>query len=95
MPLHGAIVCDLQYLYAILALYMLDIFTFFNVLLYCAPARLSCPNTHSRWLSLLYLTISDQCTCTIPSLEYERKRVLFIPPSVGNFSLERKSFCIL
>ena len=32
---------------------------------------------------------------TIPSLEYERKRVLFIPPSVGNFSLERKSFCIL
>ena len=37
MPLHGAIVCDLQYLYATLALYMLEIFTFFNVLLYCAP----------------------------------------------------------
>ena len=32
---------------------------------------------------------------TIPSLEYERKRVLFIPPSAGNFSLEMKSFCIL
>ena len=32
---------------------------------------------------------------TIPSLEFERKRVLFIPPSAGNFSLEMKSFCIL
>ena len=32
---------------------------------------------------------------TIPSLEYERKRDLFIPHSVGHFSLERKSFCIL
>ena len=41
MPLHGAIVCDLQYLYAILALYMLEIFTFFDVLLYCVPLRLS------------------------------------------------------
>ena len=29
------------------------------------------------------------------SLECERKRVLFIPPSVSNFSSERKSFCIL
>ena len=32
---------------------------------------------------------------TIPRLEYERKRALFIPHSVGHFSLERKSFCIL
>ena len=33
MPLHTAIVCDLQYLYAILALInMLEIFKFFNVL---------------------------------------------------------------
>ena len=94
MPLHGAIVCDLQYLYAILALYMLKIFTFFDVLLYCAPARLSCPHTHSRWVSLLHLIISDQCH-TIPSVENEQKRVFFIPPSVGNFSSERKSFCIL
>ena len=70
MPLHSAILCDLQYLYAILALYMLGELTTFNCI------------------------ISDQCH-TIPSLEYERKRVLFIPPSVSNFSLERKSFCIL
>ena len=94
MPLHGAIVCDLQYLYAILASYMLEIFTFFDVFLYCAPAGLSCPHTHSRWVSLLHLIISDQCH-TIPSLKNERKRVFFTPPSVGNFSSEKKSFCIL
>ena len=29
MPLHDAIVCDLQYLYAILALYIPEIFKFF------------------------------------------------------------------
>ena len=40
MPLHGAIVCDLQYLYAILASYMLEIFTFFDVFLYCAPCKI-------------------------------------------------------
>ena len=94
MPLHGAIVCDLQYLYAILALYMLEIFTFFDVLLYCVPTRLSCPHTHSRWVSLLHLIISDQCH-TIPSLENQRKRFFFVPPSVGNLSSEWKSFCIL
>ena len=38
--------------------------------------------------------ISDQCH-PIPSLEYEWKRAIFIPPSVGNFSSERKSFCVL
>ena len=94
MPLHGAIVCDLQYLCAILALYMLEIFTFFDVLLYCVPTRLSCPHTHSRWVSLLHLIISDQCH-TIPSLENQRKRFFFVPPSVGNLSSEWKSFCIL
>ena len=94
MPLHGAIVCDLQYLYAILALYMLEIFTFFDVLLYCVPTRLSCPHTHSRWVSLLHLIISNQCH-TIPSLENQRKRFFFVPPSVGNLSSEWKSFCIL
>ena len=94
MPLHGAIVCDLQYLYATLALYMLEIFTFFDVLLYCVPTRLSCPHTHSRWVSLLHLIISDQCH-TIPSLENQRKRFFFVPPSVGNLSSEWKSFCTL
>ena len=44
MPLHGAIVCDLQYLYEILALYMLEIFTFFDVLLYCVPTTFHSPN---------------------------------------------------
>ena len=41
------------------------------------------------------LTTFNYYTAT-PSLpEYEGKRVFFIPPSVGNFSSERKSFCIL
>ena len=92
--IYSAIVCDLQYLYSILALYMLEMFTFFDVLLYCVPTRLPCPHTHSRWVSLLHLIISDQCH-TIPSLENQRKRFLFVPPSVGTFSSEWKSFCIL
>ena len=92
--IYSAIVCDLQSLYSILAFYMVEIFTFFDVLLYCVPTRLSCPHTHSRWVSLLHLIISDQCH-TIPSLEYERKRFFFVPPSVGNFSSEWKSFFIL
>ena len=49
----------------------------------------------ARAFTLDELTTFNYHTAT-PSLpENERKRVFFIPPSVGNFSSERKSFCIL
>ena len=92
MPLHGAIVCDLQYLYAILALYMLEI-SFLCIIILC-PCKIVM-SEHAFTLGELTTFNYIRPMYTIPSLEYERKRVLFIPPSVGNFSLERKSFCIL
>ena len=55
-------VCDLQYLYAILALYMLEIFKFF-MYYYIVPMQ-DChvQKTYSHWVTLLHLIISNQCT---------------------------------
>ena len=78
---------------------MIEIFKFFNVLLYCAHARLSCQHTHSRWVSLLHLKIIP--VYTIPSFAPHHDRVraetclFFITPSFDSFSLAETSFCIL
>ena len=103
MPLHTAIVCDLQYLSAILALKLtcLRSLSFFWMNYNCPHARLWCWHTHSCWVSFLHLK-SDQFRYTIPSFvpHHQSFRVLaavsfFIPPSVGSFSSIGKSFSIL
>ena len=70
-----------------------DIYVFWCIIILC-PRKIVM-SAHAFTLGELTTFNYIRPMYTIPSSEYERKRVLFIPPSVGNFSLERKSFYIL
>ena len=93
MPLHTAIVSDLQYLYAILALNIIPGILKFFLCIIMVPMQ-DChlrTVTHSRCVHNSAFLAAPPTELT----EYERKRVFFIPPSVGSFSSPGKSFCIL
>ena len=66
-------------------------------------ARLSSPHSHTFTLGEItgfknQTSVQNSAFLAAPPTElteYERKRVFFIPPSVGSFSSPGKSFCIL
>ena len=84
------IVCDLQYLYAVLALKLTCLRSLSFLMYYnCPHSRLSCPHTHSCWVSFLHFKIRS--VCAIPSFVPHHLQSLsgnvsfFIPLSAGSF----------
>ena len=66
----------------------------------CPHARLSSPSSHAFTLGEItafknQTSVHNSAFLAAPPTEYERKRVFFIPPSVGSCSSPGKSFCIL